>query len=212
MGDSRVSRLQEIYAQAMARRRDALACVSPEELLALIRREGPEARRLEVLDHVMSCQACHREFELLRSLESAGARSGGKLQARSIGRRLAPLALAASLILAVGVGLLVRERNQRGDTTRGAGQGVVLLAPATDLPPAETITFAWRPVAGAERYRIELLNQAGSVVFTQLTPDTALTLTSRLLQPDTAYRWWVRDATPGAQRSSTLRPLRIRSR
>jgi len=205
-----MSKLEEIYAQAMARRRDALDCVSPEEILALIRREGAEARRLEVLDHVMSCQACHREFELLRALESAGARSGGPTEVRSLTRRLAPLALAASLILAVGVGLLVRDRNQRGDTTRGAG--LVLLAPPTEIAPSESITFVWRPVAGAERYRIELLNQAGTVVFTQLSLDTSLTVTARLLEPDSAYRWWVRDATPGAQRSSVLRPLRIRSR
>ena len=208
-----MSRLEEIYAQAMARRGEAQTCVSPEELLGLIRREGTEAHRLEVLDHVMSCQACHREFELLRALENAGAQSGGKTDVRSRGRWLAPLALAASLILAVGVATLVRDRNQRGgDTTRAAGHGLVLLAPPTELAPAESITFAWRPVAGAKRYRVELLDRADSVVFDQLTPDTTLTLPGARLEPGSGYRWWVRDATPGAQLSSALRPLRIRSK
>jgi hypothetical protein len=84
------TRLQDLYSQAVARRRAAPgACVSADDVLALVRQEGPETRRLEILDHVMSCRECHREFQLLRALEVAG--SGQPTAVRSISRRLVPL-------------------------------------------------------------------------------------------------------------------------
>jgi len=69
-------RLQELYAQALARRDlepGSAECVSPEDLLALVRRDGPEERRLEILDHVMTCNECRRELALLQAVETAGA-------------------------------------------------------------------------------------------------------------------------------------------
>jgi hypothetical protein len=208
-----MTKLEELYGQALERRRaSADDCVSPEELLALVRRQGSEQRRLELLDHVMGCKACHQEFELLRALESAGARSSESALPRSIGRRWTPLALAASLLLAVGVGLMVRNRSQAGDETRAGGHGLVLLAPPTEIRPAASVTFAWRPLAGSDRYRLELLDSKGGIVLSQLTPDTVLSIPGRRLSPGATYRWWVRDATPGAQLSSGLRPLRILNR
>lgn len=206
-----VPRLQELYAQALARRSDATeGCVSPEELLALVRKQGDEARRLQALDHVMGCAACHREFELLRALEAAGEGSREPATVRSISRRIMPLALAASVVLAIGVGLVMR--NRESDTTRGGGSALVLLTPAAEVAPAQPVTFSWRPFPGAQRYRLELLDRNGAAMFSQLTPDTSLTLPAELLQPGSSYRWWVRDATPGSHVASSLRALRIRSK
>jgi hypothetical protein len=211
MGKDRMSvpRLQELYAQALARRGVAAeGCVPPEELLALVRKDGKEEHRLQVLDHVMGCQACHREFELLRALEVAGG-SREPATVRSISRRFMPLALAASVLLAIGVGLLARSRE--GDTTRGGGPALVLLTPGAEAPAARPVTFSWAHLPGTEHYRLELLDRNGAVVFSQLTPDTSLTLPAALLPPGSSYRWWVRDATPGSQVASSLRALRIRS-
>ncbi|MFL5447862.1 MAG: hypothetical protein ACJ8AP_10445 [Gemmatimonadales bacterium] len=206
-----VPRLQELYAQALARRSAAAeGCVSPEELLALVRKQGDEARRLQVLDHVMGCEACHREFELLRALEAAGGGSREPTTVRSISRRIMPLALAASVLLAIGVGLVMR--NTESDITRGGGPALVLLTPPAEVAPAQPVTFSWRSSAGTQRYRLELLDRNGVAVFSQLTPDTSLTLPAELLQPGSTYRWWVRDATPGSHAASSLRALRIRSK
>ena len=206
-----VPRLQELYAQALARRSEpAEGCVPPEELLALVRQQGDEARRLQTLDHVMGCQACHREFELLRALEAAGGGSREPATVRSISRRIMPLALAASVLLAIGVGLVMR--NREGDNIRGGGSALVLLAPAAEVAPAQPVTFSWRPFRGIQRYRLELLDRNGAAMFSQLTPDTSLTLPAELLQPGATYRWWVRDATPGSHVASSLRALRIRSK
>jgi hypothetical protein len=206
-----VTRLQELYSQALARRDPAGtdACVSPEELLALVRTEGPEARRLESLDHVMGCPACRREFDLLRALGSAQARPANRPSLAILGRRFTPLALAASLLLAIGVGLAVRSRVQPDDTVRGGDTKLVLVAPSTEVPPGP-LTFVWQRIPGAQRYQIELLDADGNLAFSQATGDTSLTWPADQLRPGSAYRWWVRDLTPGSQLASPLRPLRVR--
>jgi len=206
------ARLQELYAQALARR-DAGStqdCVSPEDILALVRRDLGEERRLEILDHVMACNACRREFDLLRAIETAGAASAATPSSRSLRRRLAPVALAASLLLAVGVGVLVRNRGPSGDIPRGGNSSLVLLAPGAEASSAEPIRFVWSSIPGARQYRLEVLDAAESVIVAEQTADTTLLLPGgRLGMGD--YRWWVRDATPGAQGASALRNLRIRS-
>ena len=205
------TRLQDLYAEALARRRMAPGdCVSPEDLLALIRQEGPEARRLEVLDHVMACRECHREFELLRAVEVAG--TDRQPVVRSIVQRLVPLALAASLLLAIGIGLAVRSRTGPEDISRGGASSLVLLSPPGEVAPGHPITFSWRPVPGARRYQLEVLDPNGTAVFSELTADTTLNWLADWLQPGSTYRWWVRAVTPGAELSSPLRPLRIRSK
>jgi hypothetical protein len=203
------TRLQELYAQAVARRDAAPTpeCVTPDELLALVRREGPEAARLAALDHVMGCNPCRREFDLLRALEAAGGAAGRNRT--SIGRRFIPLALAASLLLAVGIGLAVRDRAQPGDVPRGV-HGLVLLSPPNEVAAGQPIRFVWQPVPGARRYRVELLDEQDATVFSGFTADTTLVWSGSELRPGSAYRWWVRDATPGAQLASPLRRLRVR--
>jgi hypothetical protein len=205
------TRLQELYAQALARRSDSTSvdCVTPEQLLALVRREGAESDRLATLDHVMGCPACQREFDLLRAVESSGRRITAQRPVRSIGRRLAPLALAASLLLAVGVGLLVRNRSA-GDTVRGGGGQLTLLSPETEVTPGQPITFSWRSLAGVNRYQIEVLDQNGTAIFSQVTRDTTIIWRARL-PAGKQYQWWVRDLTPGSHLVSPVRPLRVRS-
>jgi hypothetical protein len=205
------TRLQELYAQAMARRSNAATvdCVTPEQVLALVRREGTESDRLATLNHVMGCPACRREFDLLRAVESSGRRITEQRPVRSIGRRLAPLALAASLLLAVGVGLLVRNRST-GETVRGGGGQLSLLSPETEVPPGQPITFAWRSHAGVNRYQMEVLDQNGKAILSQVTRDTTV-IWQAGLPAGRQYQWWVRDLTPGSHVVSPVRPLRVRS-
>ena len=228
-------RLRDLYERTLATRdRDAARarCVSPEAMLALVRREGTEEERLETLDHVMACDDCRRELDLLRSIEAAGAQvegarpadepialwSRGRRTASPSWRRVVPFALAASLVLAVGVG--VRDRlgapgADSADVTRGEGGALALLTPAAAayVDAGAPVTFAWRPEPGARRYLLEVLDAQGNVVLSESTADTTLVLrdTGRLA-PGTEYRWWVRLAAGGdPQRASAVRRLRIRS-
>ena len=121
-----------------------------------------------------------------------------------------PLALAASVVLAVGIGLGVRQKT--ADISRGGPGSIQLVAPSTEVPGGQPVGFVWHPLAGARRYRIEVLDDSDRAVFSAETPDTTLVLPASRLRAGAAYRWWVRDATPGAQRSSALRRLRLRSK
>jgi hypothetical protein len=182
-------------------------------MLSLLRREGTEEQRLEVLDHVMACGPCRSEFELLRAMEQAGA---GTMQvarpAVSPMRRLAvPLALAASLILVVTVGQRLGSTGSP-DVERGSSDGFALLEPPPEIAPGISPTFTWKPVPGAQSYELELLDESGTVVWGARTNETSVTLSDpRVLTAGKTYRWWVRTTTAaGDQRTSAVRSLRIR--
>jgi hypothetical protein len=201
--------LREIYGNLMTARggRRLSACPAPEAVLALVRREGLEEARLATLDHVMSCAECRSEFDLLRSIEVAGVEAGG---ASRPGRRwMAPVALAASILLAVIVGRYALPGTPERDIVRsGSGDGVTLLAPPAETASGSPLLFVWHPLAGASRYRLEVMNGAGDVVLEAETADTAILLRSAAdLQPG-EYQWWVGATAPGALRSE-LRPLRL---
>ena len=206
-------RLRELYAAAAATGRAGADArhPAPEALAALARREGPEETRLATLDHVMGCAECRREFDLLRSVERAGSDSGAASRAGSPRKWFMPVALAASLLLAVGIGRQVL-RPSAEDTTRGDGEAspVVLLHPGAEMAAGEPITFTWRPVPGASRYELELLDAGGGVAAAAATSDTSASPQAARVLPPGEYRWWVRATTADARAlRSALRPLRL---
>lgn len=207
--------LREAYQRALDGRRvtGRERCVSPEAMLSLLRREGTEEQRLEVLDHVMGCGACRSEFELLRSLEEAGAETTARARPavrRILPRVAVPLALAASVLLVVTVGQRLRSPDGT-DVERGAVEGITVLGPPPEIAAGISPTFAWSPVPGAQSYDLEVLDEKGSVVWGARTRETSVTLSDpRLLPPGNSYRWWVRTTGDSArQRASALRSLRI---
>jgi hypothetical protein len=205
-------RLRELYAAALAGRTTDQAHPSPEALAALARREGSEADRLATLDHVMSCADCRRDFDLVRTVERAGTEAG--VAARGATRRswFMPAALAASLLLAVGLG---RELlRQPEDTTRGSAAGaLVLVRPGSEVPAGQAVTFAWRPVPGANRYELELLDGTGAVAASAATADTSASPGAARTLPPGEYRWWVRAMLADSRTiRSPLRTLRLTAR
>jgi hypothetical protein len=206
-------RLREVYAGVMASRGAmagrTVACPSPEAVLALVRREGSESSRLATLDHVMSCAECRSEFDLLRSIELAGAEAGA--QARP-GRRkwLLPAALAASVLLAVVIGRFALWTVPESEVVRsGSDLGVTLLAPPAESPAGSPMLFAWHPVPDAGRYRLEVLTNDGEVALEAETVDTAIMLQSAAGLTPGDYKWWVGATAAGAAARSALRPLRL---
>jgi len=205
--------LRELYGRALVRSGGATgataSCVAPEDILALVRRELPEERRLEVLDHVMACDDCRREFDLFRALETAG---GGATTGATAGetpspasdqeparptspkvvdistrrarswRRALPFAIAACLLLVVGIEAR-RFGGQPADVMRGEDAGVTTIAPSGDVTDAPLgtapVVFAWRPVDGASRYEFEVLDGDGTVVYSASTGDTSIVVSAR---------------------------------
>ena len=190
-------------------------CPSPDALLAIVRREGPELERVEMLDHVMSCPDCRRDFELLRAIER-GQRVEGRRAAewirwrRPIGAGLIT-ALAASLAFAAILG-------SRHDWWRGVGASdvmrdlpadVVILSPPADaLVRPGALAFTWRAVPDARGYTLELLRPDGTTLASRQTTDTTVTLADVRLAPG-EYRWWVRARLAGGERRSQARRLRV---
>jgi hypothetical protein len=204
--------LRAAYDRAIASRRDPhrAACPTPDALLALVRRDGREQHRLEVLDHAMSCPDCRSDFELLRAIESGRRADAGATVRHIRWRRPMAIALAAGLVLVAVLGpWRNRERvSSATDVVRGGGADVVAIAPAAGASGAGPFTFTWHRVPDARQYVLEVLTPDGAVRTTRQTSDTTVTLGSGDL-PRGEYRWWVRAQLVGGERRSPARPLRV---
>jgi len=207
------TRLREIYSGVLAARGGkagrTATCPSPEAVLALVRREWSEDARLATLDHVMSCAECRSEFDLLRSIEQAGVETGARARP---GRRnwMVPAALAASVLLAVVIGRFALPAAPESEVVRsGADAGVTLVAPPEESPAGSPILFAWHPIPGVDRYRLEVLTSGGEVALEAETRDTAITLQGAADLAPGDYTWWVRAASAGTAARSAFRPLRL---
>ena len=207
-------RLRDAYARAVRRQADPVraACPSPDALHALARGEGTEGDRIAVLDHVFTCARCREDFELLRAVEAAGGHRPHVATWRQP-RSWAAVGLAASLLLAIGLGSGrgLFDAAPRGDTLRGAAD-VVLVAPqdGASVSRAESLTVTWRPRAGVERYGYEFVTAEGKVWFASETSDTSVTIPTGRALPAGDYRWFVRAITPGGvEPRSDLRRLRV---
>ena len=180
-------RLRKAY-QARTAAASSAARPTPEELARLVAGEGSETERLALLDRVLADPVSAREFELLRAIHQAASST----RAQPRWRRAAPLALAASVLVAV-VGV-VTLRNRPADVTRAphADGAPVQLSPAADERVAGAISFLWNAVPGARGYRLELLTDAGSVATTLATSDTSASYTpTGAAGAPGAYRWVV---------------------
>jgi hypothetical protein len=126
--------LRRLYSARVGERQvgDRAACVAPEAILSVILGETEESERLATLDHVMSCPACHQEYEYLTAVEEAGAETERAAERRTTTwRRILPLAMAASVVLAIG-GLVLR------DQVRSWTDGAATLPRADALEPGVT--------------------------------------------------------------------------
>lgn len=202
------AQLKQAYQEHLARsRRESASCPPPEAIQALVRREGDETTRLATLDHVMSCGDCRMELDLLRTVEEAGVRSGA-VSAPGPRRWMMPAALAATLLIAVGLGRSVL--NPSDDTARsGDAARVELIAPGTEVAAGAPVSFAWHPVEGASRYRLEVLNESGDLTIEAETRDTALTSDSAARLAPGRYQWWVIALSPAPGPRSELRRLLV---
>ena len=204
--------LRERYARAVAASRDShrAACPTPEALLAAVRREGAEQRRLTVLDHALGCADCRQDLELLRAIEaSRRADPGTRVESR---RWAAPLYIVLAASVALVAALTVWERSQRttaADVLRGSGAAVAAIAPLPDATVADRpLAFTWHAVPGARRYVLEVLTAQGAVSVTRTTTDTVFTFGDPALGTG-EYTWWVRAQLDGGEIRSAARHLRI---
>ncbi len=204
------SDLRSDYQRALEHRRgpDRHACPSVEAIEALVEGSGAESQRLATLDHVMSCAACQREFELLRAIGAAGRPRRTALQPRTY-------ALAAAVVLVVGASIFYALGRQSEPLLRGEPSAIaapVPLTPRGDVEVAAARRFTWRPIPNATRYLVELVAPGGAVRALGTVTDTVWQLPDSVqLDRGEELEWWVRAEFPdGRQMRSSLTRVRLR--
>jgi hypothetical protein len=212
--------LRAAFAAMVQRRGAGAACPPPEALLAIVERDGPEAARLRTLDHAAQCADCRADLDLLRATHAAaGDAMPGGVQARTLPfRRRVPgglrgLAAAASVVIALGLAIGVHRGAGGGpreeEATRGEPGRIASTGPAV-VAVGSPAVLRWERVAGAGRYRVEVLDRGDDVAFATLTTDSTATIPAGRLAAG-RYRWWVHDASGSANGArSALRPLEVR--
>ena len=178
--------LRDAYATVLKDRHpDRTACPAPERLRALAERVGPEADRLETLDHVMGCADCRAEYGLLRAV--------AETRPAPLRRWAMPLAAAAAITSLVAAGLLYRNVAPAGSEAllRGDAELPQLIAPNGSLDGAAP-RFIWRSAGAGARYRLEVFTPAGDPVFSLRLADTTAALPDSVrLQGGQTYHWWL---------------------
>ena len=186
-----IDRLRALYRLILARQRppSAIGRLAIGRILALAERQGGIADRLRTLDTVMADREYMVELEILRAAIGTRRRFGHRLE-WTLGN--VGLAIAATLLLSVGLTAIARTWSTRPDAPRGGNSVVVQLVTPTERVDARTIMFTWKPVRGAQDYEIEVLDADGLSTFVSTVRGTSVRLpTSVRLLPGAEYRWWV---------------------
>ena len=180
---------------------------TPELIAAAAQLEGDESVRLVTLDHIASCAACRREFDLLRATQDAArglAPSTWRVHAMGVA---AAAAVIIALTLTIGhrgaprVGELAPDRS----APASAAQAITLITPL-GATPAAAPHFVWHAVPTAGTYHLEVLDDSGAVVVGGDTRDTAFTAPP--LTPGRSYRWWVQAKINGETWQSEFGEIR----
>ena len=179
--------LRQAYQTLMADRTHAadLPDISVETIAALAQGTYQQPDRVLLLDQVLAHPVTARELGFFRRL---AASTPAPAVARHLPMRW--LALAATVVLAVGALSIWRTlAPDRGEPVRGDGAGFALAEPAPGKAFGRGDRFLWRPATGAQSYRVELVDDEGSVVFAATTVDTVAALPdSARLVPQGRYQ------------------------
>ena len=188
-------------------------CPNETELLSAVRGEGDEAKRLRVLDHALKCPACRRELALLHAVSTGEKRAAPRVMRDLSWRRWTPVALAASLVLAVGLAGVARLRTSGDEdiTRAGSAAGPMPVTPANgDAVRPGQIRFVWRPLPGVIQYILEVDATDGTVLVSSPTRDTTVTASIAATAAG-ENRWLVRaKMQDGSEKRSESWVLRIR--
>jgi hypothetical protein len=180
------------------------AHLEPEAFVAIVERSGSEASRLQLLDHIMACASCRRELDLVRaSLVAAGVpRQTTWFRSPSVGL----VALAATLLVVAGVRLYMASSDPEAGPRLRGGSGVS--THAVRWLPNVGAGLAWSPAAGAESYRVELVDEAGVAVVDTTMRDTTLMVADSVVRDRRGLTWSV-TATLGDGSTVTSLPTRL---
>jgi hypothetical protein len=198
-------------------------CLSERHLAALVEGTVSDTERGPMLAHVAACEWCRSSVaSLSRALADPDIATEFRRATRSapqISRRLVmlglPLAAAAVALFFIRPEMgneIPTELNPHRASSTGSRAVPRLISPAGLVEGVSALE--WSAVPGADRYRVELFSNDGSVLFEKLVADTiALLPDSVALSPGNTYHWRV-EARTGFDRwtPSGLVEISIRGR
>lgn len=189
----------------------------PDQIVWQTFRDGSisEADRTIAESHLVRCTVCRQRLIALfdgasegelresapsslrrRTLESAAATSGSH-RFLDVVRPYAPLALAATILLVVGISWLAyRQRTpvQPPSELRQSGQATAAIPLTTPLNGAELISgkleFRWGDAGAGARYEFILTDEKGDIVFQEKPATNALTLDTVALRFSTQRKYY----------------------
>lgn len=145
-------------------------------------------------DHVTACDDCTRVWRGILALK-AEAEALGLIEPTAVQplwrRHLAPLAMAAALVLVVGAVLVVRQPVTQVDTVRSGAQLPVINGLMMAYSPAYVPTFVWPPVMLATQYRVEVFSEDGRPIWSREQAAPPMPWPSDVATAKGAYRWRV---------------------
>jgi len=200
--------LVRLYQRGTVRRDATRAgCVPPDALLDVVEHRGPEATRLQSVNHAMGCADCREELELLRTTRIVRDRA----RVPRFG-----FALAASLVLAAGLGFyaLGRQRaptgiDDAGGVTRSGSEDVQLVSEGAISDQAPNLV--WRSTTGAATYVIELRREDGTLLTRGTTTDTVFAVPDSVRAGPASNAYWAVTArlSDGTSLASPARRIRL---
>jgi hypothetical protein len=180
-------------------------CPDPDTLRKVIEGQTTESTRLEVISHVMACQGCRHEFDLLDALHQAGS---PPTAVRATPKWVVPLAVAAVALL-VGVTLWSPWAGPDQPVLRGGGATVDLVT-GQEAFQAGTVQLMWRSIPDAVQYELRVMNPDGTFVASRQLADTTTTFEGDWAAEPGAYEWRVSARRPdGTAVSSAVGSFRI---
>jgi hypothetical protein len=180
LSSSADAQLRAAYATLLIDRDpvDRANCPDPDAIVAIVERRAGESARLETLDHVMACAKCRRDLDLVRTASAAAQASGSH---RSVTRFPTNqlLALAATIIVVVGLGIYFRA-STRSDAPVMRGNTELALHAASR--GANGAIVSWHAAAGARRYELSIIDGSGRQLLNRSLLDTSLVVADSLLR------------------------------
>lgn len=193
------------------------AHLSDDTLERLAMGELPAAARADAAAHAARCPACAALCRGVLAVEDEARGRGldgvpAPRPARARRAALAAAAVAVAAAAAVILWLAVRDDGAaRTPALRGDAPAVIeVLAPTGAVTPP--VELAWRPVAGAARYRVEVFTVDGRPVWSRevAAPRVAWPADVPAPAPGAELRWRVEARDGDAVRAaSPVKPLRI---
>jgi hypothetical protein len=185
-------------------------CPSPETLLSFFVSRSKTRKKLKIVDHLTSCSACAREFELLLGIQRyqdqlvpqvREATGPGRFlrtpldTLRTIAHswKISPIVAGALFVMASFI-IVIRESG-RPVGVRAASSSIVLVLPDTMHPASFPLIFRWKEVKGAETYILELYDETLLPVWkSREIPSPPVTMPedlARQLQLNKPYFWMI---------------------